>query len=110
MNRTSTPLVSPARRVVITIYGVVQGVGFRPFVYNTARRRELIGWVRNEAGMVRIEVQGDGPAVEAFLGDLRDRHPPQARIDSIEVEETLPSPFGRGAGGEGLLRAAKPSP
>jgi len=87
---------SPARRLAITVRGVVQGVGFRPFVYNAARDRSLGGWVRNEADMVRIEVQGDPVAVEAFVDALRHAPPPQARVDSVEVEE-LPleehSPF-----------------
>jgi hydrogenase maturation protein HypF len=98
MKRTSISSISPIRRVGIAVRGVVQGVGFRPFVYNAARARGLAGWVRNEAGAVRIEVQGEGAAVEAFLGDLRDRHPPQARIDGIDVQELSPLPLGEEPG------------
>ncbi len=79
---------STVRRLAITVRGVVQGVGFRPFVYNAARSRRLAGWVQNEAGIVRIEVQGTSDALEAFCDTLRGAHPPQARIDSLQVCET----------------------
>jgi hydrogenase maturation protein HypF len=73
--------------LAITVRGVVQGVGFRPFVYNAARQRGLGGWVRNEADVVRIEAQGEQAALEAFVGAIRHSPPPQARIDAVEVEE-----------------------
>ncbi|MHC4180071.1 MAG: acylphosphatase, partial [Planctomycetota bacterium] len=76
------------RRMAIAVRGVVQGVGFRPFVYNAARSAGLTGWVRNEADTVRIEVQGDPDQLEAFVARLRHAHPPQARIDRMEVSET----------------------
>ena len=58
------------RRVAITVRGVVQGVGFRPFVFNLARGRGLTGWVRNEAAQVRIEVLGPAESVAEFLQAL----------------------------------------
>jgi len=63
--------VPPLRRLAITVRGVVQGVGFRPFVYNAARARGLVGWVRNEADVVRIEVQGEPAALDAFVDTVR---------------------------------------
>lgn len=81
---TSEPTV---RRLAIAVRGVVQGVGFRPFVYNAARARGLGGWVQNEADTVRIEVQGEKAQLEAFCDTLRNAPPPQARIDSMEVSE-----------------------
>ncbi|MBL7037403.1 MAG: carbamoyltransferase HypF [Pirellulaceae bacterium] len=75
------------RRLAITVRGVVQGVGFRPFVYNAARAESLSGWVSNEADAVRIEVEGGTQAVERFLQTLRQRHPPQARIDVLDIRE-----------------------
>ncbi|MBN2577903.1 MAG: carbamoyltransferase HypF [Pirellulales bacterium] len=78
---------SQVRRAAITVGGVVQGVGFRPFVYNLARSQRLGGWVRNEADTVQIDVQGTPGAVEAFLTALRNVPPPQARIDRLEVRE-----------------------
>ena len=88
---------TPHRRLRITVRGVVQGVGFRPFVYRAAREESLSGWVLNEADAVRIEVQGDAGPLERFLHALRHAHPPQARIDSLDVgevptESSAPSP------------------
>jgi len=65
----------------------VQGVGFRPFVYNAANERGLVGWVLNETDTVRIEVQGEPAALDVFLHALRQAHPPQARIDSLDIRE-----------------------
>ncbi|NQU25789.1 MAG: carbamoyltransferase HypF [Candidatus Nealsonbacteria bacterium] len=76
------------RRLAVSVCGVVQGVGFRPFVYNLARSLELAGWVQNAADMVRIEVQGEPDRLDALLDALRNSHPPQARVDSIDVAET----------------------
>jgi len=67
----------------ISVTGLVQGVGFRPFVSRLAREQNLAGWVRNEAGEVRIVVQGGASSVEAFLEMLRSKAPPLARIDSL---------------------------
>ena len=77
----------PARRLAIAVRGVVQGVGFRPFVYNAAQARGLTGWVQNEADTVRIEVQGDPVEVAGFCDALQHHHPPQARIDALQVVE-----------------------
>ncbi len=72
------------RRLVIAARGVVQGVGFRPFVYNAARRRGLVGWVRNEADRVRIEAQGEPSALDDFVDAIR-HVPPPARVDALDV-------------------------
>jgi hydrogenase maturation protein HypF len=66
---------------------VVQGVGFRPFVYRLACQRGLTGWVRNESDAVRLEIAGPTDRVSDFLGSLQREAPPQARIDSVEIEE-----------------------
>ncbi|HEY9518653.1 MAG TPA: acylphosphatase, partial [Gemmatimonadales bacterium] len=58
-----------ALRVHVT--GVVQGVGFRPFVHRLALRHGLAGWVRNESGEVHIEVEGPERELTAFLKGLR---------------------------------------
>ncbi len=81
-----------ARR--LRVRGVVQGVGFRPFVYRYARSLGLAGWVRNDGGGVEIEVQGSEPLVEAFTGGLVAEAPPLARIDLIEPE-VIPPDDGR---------------
>ncbi|MDR9458847.1 MAG: carbamoyltransferase HypF [Dehalococcoidia bacterium] len=74
----------------IRVGGVVQGVGFRPFVYRLAHEHDLKGWVRNTSGNVEIEVYGDEDRVKNFLVDLEAKAPPLARIRSIDI--TSPSP------------------
>nr|MBP6799553.1 carbamoyltransferase HypF [Zoogloea sp.] len=81
-----------ARR--LRVRGVVQGVGFRPFVYRYARSLGLVGWVRNDGGGVEIEVQGSEPLVEAFTRGLVAEAPPLARIDTVEPE-VIPPEDGR---------------
>lgn len=68
----------------IHITGIVQGVGFRPFVYNLAVRHGLGGFCLNDSEGVIIEVQGDG--IEKFINDLKAYPPPLARIESLNVE------------------------
>ena len=72
----------------IDIKGIVQGVGFRPFVYNLAARYDLTGWVKNTTGGVEIEVAGSQKALDQFLEDLQNEAPPLSMIDSIEHKIT----------------------
>jgi hydrogenase maturation protein HypF len=74
----------------LSVTGVVQGVGFRPFVHRLALMHELGGWVRNEAGEVQIEIEGRSRGVRAFLQDLVAKAPPLARIDALDVAPTQP--------------------
>jgi hydrogenase maturation protein HypF len=69
----------------IHITGVVQGVGFRPFVYGLAMRFGLPGWVCNTSAGVDIEVDGTGEALDRFVAALTDEAPPLARIDYVEA-------------------------
>ncbi len=71
-------------RVKINITGIVQGVGFRPFVYRLAVKNGLFGYVRNlgDAG-VEILLEGEESVINNFLGDLRGKKPPQAQIYEI---------------------------
>jgi hydrogenase maturation protein HypF len=71
--------------VRIHITGIVQGVGFRPFVYGLARRYGLTGWVRNTSAGVDIEANGMADALAAFTAALRDELPPLAHIDSLSA-------------------------
>ncbi len=75
------------RRIGVRVEGIVQGVGFRPFVYQTARRWGLNGWVRNDATGVEIELEGDAEALDAFLETLRTKAPPLSRICSLVVSD-----------------------
>jgi hydrogenase maturation protein HypF len=67
----------------IEVGGIVQGVGFRPFVWRLARRFGLAGFVRNTASGVVIEVEGLSEPLDQFEAALRDEAPPLARIDSL---------------------------
>lgn len=69
----------------VHISGIVQGVGFRPFVYNLATRLDLKGWVRNTSAGVDIEVDGEQDVLDAFVRALRDEAPPLSRIDEFTV-------------------------
>ena len=76
-------------RLGIHIYGVVQGVGLRPFIYNLAKRYTLSGFVRNDNGTVELELQGPKAAIEKFLEELRCAAPPLARIAEIKSQTLL---------------------
>jgi hydrogenase maturation protein HypF len=69
----------------IHITGIVQGVGFRPFVYNLATRLELKGWVKNTSAGVEIEVDGDQDTLDLFVQRLRDEAPTLSRIDEFSA-------------------------
>ena len=100
--------MSETARLRLTISGIVQGVGFRPFLHRLANRLELGGWVRNTAGGVELELEGSKDALEAFQKALRDAPPPLAVIEEIRCEalekprgdttfSILPSEAGEGA-------------
>jgi hydrogenase maturation protein HypF len=80
------------RGASIHITGIVQGVGFRPFVYGLAVRCGLNGWVRNSSAGVDIEVDGTRRALNQLLAALKTDLPPLARIDTLDV--TLGTPRG----------------
>ncbi len=70
-------------RLSVRVEGVVQGVGFRPFVRNLAHRLGVTGFVGNDASGVFMEVEGDGDQLSAFLADLEDKAPPLSAIDRV---------------------------
>ena len=78
------------------VRGIVQGVGFRPFVHRLARKLSLAGWVRNDAAGVTIEVEGDAAGVERLARSLRDEAPPLARVDGIARIDCAPERSGAG--------------
>src|SRR6266849_4424066 len=69
------------RRIIVQ--GIVQGVGFRPFVYSKAVRWGLAGFVLNDSRGVTIEVEGNLNALDGFERALREEAPPLARVDSV---------------------------
>lgn len=72
---------------MVKVRGIVQGVGFRPFIYQLAGRCGLSGWVRNQSDGVEIEVAGPAGSVEIFICSISHEHPPLARIVSVETDE-----------------------
>lgn len=77
----------------IRVRGVVQGVGFRPFVFRLAHANTLAGWVRNGEDGVEIHLEGAEVAMDAFLRDLRAQPPPAARITELDVRSAEPAGF-----------------
>ncbi len=77
----------------IHITGIVQGVGFRPFVFNQAVEKGLTGWVCNTSAGVDIEVNGEPPVISSFVDALRADAPPLSRIDSLETREIPVKPY-----------------
>ena len=89
MSMAKEAAVKTGRRIrrEITVTGIVQGVGFRPFIHRLAAKHHLTGGVHNFTGGVVIEAEGRPAHVEAFVGDLPREKPPIARIDDISVRE-----------------------
>ncbi len=96
MGRMERPLPPPAVvRRRIEVHGIVQGVGFRPFVYRVATELGLDGWVRNDASGVTIEVEGEPARVERMVARVRADAPARARVDDIgetECAAAAPAP------------------
>ena len=92
------------KRIHLQVTGIVQGVGFRPYVHKLVEKLSLAGWVRNTAAGAEIALEGDAAALAAFVSSLRENPPRLALIEDIrEAEEPvqgeegfviLPSPVG----------------
>ena len=78
-----------ARRIRVS--GIVQGVGFRPFVWRLAQELNLCGWVRNDAQGVEISAQGSAAQIAALLERLRTDAPALARVDDVQAENADPA-------------------
>jgi len=77
-------------RTQISIKGIVQGVGFRPFIYNLAKKYELKGYVLNNTSGVNIEVEGETSVIEEFIHKVKTEPPPQAVIFEINSQNIEP--------------------
>ena len=75
------------KRVRIRLRGIVQGVGFRPFVHNLVARWQLAGYVLNSSAGLLAEVEGAEAAVDRFVAAVREEAPPLAWIQEMEVAE-----------------------
>lgn len=111
---TASPTPAPLSRLAITVRGVVQGVGFRPFVFHLARRLSLAGEVFNQSDSVEIEVEGAADSLDAFVTALRAEAPAAAAIESVAVRKIPPSGLGgpfciTASPAEGVRRPATPA-
>jgi hydrogenase maturation protein HypF len=79
-----------AARVQILVRGIVQGVGFRPFVFSQASSRSLRGRVLNNTSGVFIDVEGEASAIEQFVEQIRFNPPPRSIVDAVECSNCLP--------------------
>ncbi len=70
----------------ILINGIVQGVGFRPFIYNLAIRYHLDGWVKNTSGGVEIEVSGTEADLKSFILNIENEAPPLSVVESLNYK------------------------
>ena len=69
----------------VGVSGVVQGVGFRPFIYGLAKKYRLNGWVCNTSEDVKIEVEGERESLDSFISAIKSEAPPLARIENLTV-------------------------
>ncbi|MFH1147307.1 MAG: carbamoyltransferase HypF [Pseudomonadota bacterium] len=72
------------RRIKATVQGIVQGVGFRPFVYQLAGRFNLTGYISNTSHGLDIEVEGESKEIDSFFSSILSEAPPPAKITSLE--------------------------
>src|ERR1051326_8820913 len=76
-------------RVHIQVRGIVQGVGFRPFIFSAAHRCALKGCVLNNPTGVLIDVEGEASAIEQFIAEIESNPPPLSMIESVEPTRNL---------------------
>lgn len=71
----------------LKISGVVQGVGFRPFVYREAKKRDITGWVLNDVEGVKVHAEGETLPLDRFVLALSEEEPAAAQVSEIEIAE-----------------------
>jgi hydrogenase maturation protein HypF len=76
--------------LLIRVEGLVQGVGFRPFVYRLAKYHKISGWILNRNDAVMIKIEGEADRLPVFIEDLRDQAPVAAQIEEITVDNDFP--------------------
>ena len=70
-----------------TLTGIVQGVGFRPFVYRIAIRQDIKGWVENQGSRVVMEIEGNDKSIKEFLNIIQNNYPPNAKIVNLDINQ-----------------------
>ena len=76
-------------RAFIKIHGIVQGVGFRPFIHKLVRAYSLSGYIKNTSSGVELELEGERPELERFVADVPVKAPKLAVIESVEAQYGL---------------------
>ena len=72
----------------VRVRGIVQGVGFRPFLHRLMKEYSLSGWIRNTPEGVEIEAEGDEAAIDAFAAAIRCDAPSLASVEGISIHKT----------------------
>lgn len=75
---------------IVVLKGIVQGVGFRPWVYRVARLHNLKGWVLNSREGLIIHLEGKKDRIDAFVREVKENPPPLAKIESIGIKTAEP--------------------
>ncbi len=89
-----TTLKNRIKSYRITITGLVQGVGFRPFIYRIAHENGIWGWVENNIRGVTVVAEGPEKELKSFVSDIRRKAPPASGIENVSVEEIDPAGYG----------------
>lgn len=79
-------LVNDMNRYIITLTGIVQGVGFRPFVFRIAERLHIKGWVENRGSRVIVDVEGKEDSIREFIHILQNEYPSNAAIADFQIK------------------------
>ncbi|SCL29787.1 hydrogenase maturation protein HypF [Micromonospora pallida] len=106
-------MLAGAGRIRVRVEGIVQGVGFRPFVHHLAAEYRLAGFVGNDTEGVFAEVEGEAAAMASFVADLSRRAPTLAQVERVSTEVVPPTGqrgFGIVASVTGVGRATLISP
>jgi len=69
----------------VQIWGLVQGVGMRPFIYKMAKKFNLVGFVKNQGASVVINISGEKSNIDNFINTLTNNPPNNAKVDRIQV-------------------------
>ena len=75
--------------ILLKINGIVQGVGFRPYIYRLASKYKLTGWVKNTSDGIKLFVQGKDSKISKFIKDIKTTPPSLSKIESISIEKSV---------------------
>jgi len=78
-------LINNKKRYFVEIMGVVQGVGYRPYVYNKALSLDIKGWVSNQGSALVIDIEGERENIKGFLMEIIKNPPSLAKIEKVKI-------------------------